>query len=169
MFIPPDRAKELFGAEEAGDRFATKGKAEMVKWYEELRAFEDSMEVCKFICRTELNFPGPLAEILNAVTGSGISESDVLSIGERIVNVERAFNVREGIRRSDDTLPRRFLEEPLPFGPAEGHVNMLEPMLDDYYRLRCWEKKSGIPTSKKLEELGLEELIPAIQKIADKD
>ena len=169
MFIPPDRAKELFGAEEAGDRFATKGKAKMVKWYEELRAFEDSMEVCKFICRTELNFPGPLAEILNAVTGIGISESDVLPIGERIVNVERAFNVREGIRRSDDTLPRRFLEEPLPFGPGEGHVNKLEPMLDDYYRLRGWENKSGIPTSKKLEELGLEELIPTIQKITDQD
>jgi aldehyde:ferredoxin oxidoreductase len=166
MFISPEKAKELFGAEEAGDRFATKGKAKMVKWYEELRAFEDSMEVCKFICRTELNFPGPLAEILNAVTGIGISESDVLPIGERIVNVERAFNVREGIRRRDDTLPRRFLKEPLPSGPAKGHVNKLEPMLDEYYELRGWDRKSGIPTSEKLEELELETLIPGITTLA---
>lgn len=168
MFIPPDRAKELFGSEEAGDRFATKGKARMVKWYEELRAFEDSMEVCKFICRTELNFPGPLAEILNAVIGTGIEDKDVLPIGERIVNVERAFNVREGIRRADDNLPRRFLEEPLPFGPAEGHVNMLEPMLDDYYKVRGWDIESGIPTDKRLEELGLQEMVPDIQRLRDK-
>ena len=169
MFISPDRAKELFGAEEAGDRFATKGKARMVKWYEELRAFEDSMEVCKFICRTELNFPGPLAEILEAVTGMGITEKDVLPIGERIVNLERAFNVREGIRRADDSLPRRFLEEPLPFGPAKGHVHKLEPLLDDYYHARGWDKETGIPNDEKLEELGLQEVIPTIQDIRMKE
>ncbi|MBW2610198.1 MAG: aldehyde ferredoxin oxidoreductase family protein [Deltaproteobacteria bacterium] len=169
MSITPERAKELFGTEEAGDRFATKGKGKMVKWYEELRAFEDSMETCKFICRTELNSPGPLAEILNAVTGLGISENDVMLIGERIVNVERAFNVREGIRRKDDSLPRRFLEEPLPFGPAAGHVHKLEPMLDDYYKLRGWDKKTGIPLDKKFEELGLQEMIPDLQSIRKKD
>jgi aldehyde:ferredoxin oxidoreductase len=87
----------------------------------------------------------------------------VLTIGERIINVERAFNVREGIRREDDTLPRRFLEEPLPFEPGKGQVHRLEPMLDDYYRLRGWDKKTGIPTVKKLEDLGLEDMIPDMQ------
>ena len=165
MFISPERALELFGAAEAGDRFATKGKANMVKWYEELRAFEDSMEVCKFICRTELNFPGPLGEILEAVTGMGLSEEDVLPIGERIVNVERAFNIREGIRRADDTLPRRFLEEPLPSGTAEGHVNLLEPMLDDYYQKRGWDIETGIPSDDKFSELGLDHIIPDLESL----
>jgi aldehyde:ferredoxin oxidoreductase len=164
MFISPERALELFGAAEAGDRFATKGKASMVKWYEELRAFEDSMEVCKFICRTELNFPGPLGDILEAVTGMGISEKDVLPIGERIVNVERAFNVREGIRRADDTLPRRFLEEPLPSGTAEGHVNLLEPMLDDYYQARGWDVQTGIPEDATFSRLGLDAMIPDVER-----
>jgi aldehyde:ferredoxin oxidoreductase len=127
------------------------------------------MEVCKFICRTELNFPGPLAEILESVTGMGITEKDVLPIGERIVNLERAFNVREGIRRVDDSLPRRFLEEPLLFGPSKGHVHRLEPLLDDYYNVRGWDKKTGIPGDKKLEELGLQEVIPTIQDIRKKE
>lgn len=162
MFIPPDRARELFGAEEAGDRFATKGKAKMVKWYEELRAVEDSMEVCKFVCRTELNFPGPLAEILEAVTGMGITEDDILPTGERIVNLERVFNAREGIRKADDTLPRRFLEDPLPFGPGEGRVNLLPAMLDEYYQLRGWDVETGLPCDDKLRELDLQDFIPAI-------
>jgi len=158
MSITPERAMELFGSEDAGNRFATKGKGNMVKWYEELRAFEDSCEVCKFIARTELNFPEPLAEIINAVTGIGITASDVLRTGERIINVERSFNVREGIRRSDDTLPRRFLEDPLASGSAKGHVCNLEPMLDDYYKVRGWDIETGIPTDKKLQELGLEDI-----------
>ena len=161
----PDKAKELFGTEEAADRFSTKGKGRMVKWYEEMRAFEDSMEVCKFICRTDLNDPKPLSEILNAVTGIGIRENDVLQIGERIVNLERLFNVREGIRRKDDTLPRRFLETPLPYEPSKGHVHKLEPMLNDYYDLRGWDKVTGIPEEAKLRELGLQEMIPEIDTL----
>jgi aldehyde:ferredoxin oxidoreductase len=121
------------------------------------------MEVCKFICRTDLNDPKPLSEILNAVTGIGITENDVLPIGERIVNVERAYNVREGIRRKDDTLPRRFLKEPLPSGSSKGHVHQLETMLNDYYDLRDWDRKTGIPTDKKFEELGLQDMIHEMQ------
>lgn len=165
MSITPERARELFGSEEAGDRFAIKGKGTMVKWYEELRAFEDSMEVCKFIARTELNFPGPLAQILNCVTGLNLSADDVLQTGERIINVERAFNVREGLGRADDSLPRRFLEEPLPAGPGQGHVCELYPMLDDYYLHRGWDIETGFQTRKKLEELGLNEVADDLERI----
>lgn len=158
MSITPERAKELFGSEEAGDRFATSGKTAMVKWYEELRAFEDSMEICKFVARTELNFPGPLAEIYKAVTGIELQPDEVLMTGERIINVEKAFNSREGLTKKDDTLPERFLKEPLPFGSAEGHVCKLEPMLDDYYSIRGWDVETGLQTRHKLEMLGLEQL-----------
>lgn len=82
--------------------------------------------------------------------------------GERVYNLARAFNVREGISRADDTLPKRLLEEPLPEGPAKGQVNELEPLLDAYYELRRWDKETGKPTPEKLKELGLEELIPDI-------
>lgn len=83
-----------------------------------------------------LSMPRLLARFYSATTGLDFSESEVLHIGERIVTVERAFNVREGLSRKDDRLPERFLKEPMPDGLARGVVVRLEPMLDEYYALR---------------------------------
>ena len=79
-------------------------------------------------------------------------------IGERIVNIERAFNVREGLTRADDTLPKRMRSEPMPDGFAEGEVVDLDPMLDEYYRFRGWDPATGLPTRAKLVELGLADI-----------
>ena len=163
--ISPQKAKELFGTEKAADRFSTEGKGRMVKWFEELRAFADSMEICKYITRTGLIFPEPLIEMLNAVTGLNFTEDDVYKIGERIINIEKAFNTREGFTRKDDTLPKRFLEEPLPDGPSKGHVVNLEPMLNDYYKCRGWNVKNSLSTRAKLEELGLKEVADELEKL----
>ena len=103
--------------------------------------------------------------MLNAVTGMEYKPDDAFKIGERIVNVERAFNIREGFSRKDDTLPRRFLEEPLLEGPSKGHVCNLEPMLDDYYKVRGWDVKTGLPTRTKLEELGLSKIAGELEKM----
>jgi aldehyde:ferredoxin oxidoreductase len=75
-------------------------------------------------------------------------------IGERIWNLERLFNLREGFGRNDDTLPRRFLSEPLTTGPTKGQVVELDKMLDEYYRARGWDNE-GRPTRRTLERLGL--------------
>jgi len=163
--ISPQKAKELFGTEKAADRFSTEGKGRMVKWFEELRAFADSMEICKYITRTGLIFPGPLIEMLNAVTGLNFTEDDVYKIGERIINIEKAFNTREGFTRKDDNLPKRFLEEPLPDGPSKGHVVNLEPMLNDYYKCRGWNVENSLSTRAKLEELGLKEVADELEKL----
>lgn len=87
---------------------------------------------------------------------------DFRTLGERVYNLARAFSVREGLTAADDTLPKRLLEEPLPEGPAKGHVNELAALLDPYYELRGWNKATGKPTPEKLRELGLEEVIPVI-------
>jgi aldehyde:ferredoxin oxidoreductase len=78
-------------------------------------------------------------------------------MGERIWNLERLFNLREGFTKKDDRLPPRFSQESLPRGHSKGQVVDLEPMLEEYYRLRGWDK-DGIPTEEKLKELGLEQL-----------
>lgn len=163
--ISPQKAKELFGTEKAADRFSTEGKGRMVKWFEELRAFSDSMEICKYVTRTGLIYPEPLIAMLNAVTGLDFTADDVYKIGERIINVEKAFNTREGFTRKDDTLPKRFLEEPLPDGPSKGHVCNLEPMLNDYYKLRGWNVENSLPTRAKLEELDLREVADELEKL----
>ncbi|MFC1994864.1 aldehyde ferredoxin oxidoreductase family protein [Chloroflexota bacterium] len=149
------------------DSAAEDGKAQMVKWYEEVRAFENCMEICSFATRyypKESSLPKMLAKLFNAATGFNLSDKDVLHIGERIVNLERAFAAREGFTRKDDTLPTRFLTEPMPDGSAKGQVIHLEPMLDEYYRLRGWDIDSGLPTKEKLVELGLEEIADELEK-----
>jgi aldehyde:ferredoxin oxidoreductase len=93
-------------------------------------------------------------ELLNAATGAGYELDELVRSGERIFNAERLFMVRAGFSRTDDSLPRRMLEEPLPDGPGKGAVCHLEQMLDAYYRLRGWDQ-NGIPTGDKLRELGL--------------
>ena len=89
----------------------------------------------------------------------GIDGVDHLDkVGERIYNLERAFNVREGFRRKEDTLPKRMLTEPLKKGASEGHVVGQEVILDEYYDARGWTR-NGIPTSATLQSLGLGDVI----------
>jgi aldehyde:ferredoxin oxidoreductase len=89
----------------------------------------------------------------------------LLQVGERIYNLERAFNTREGFERKDDTLPQRFLNEPLKnAGPSEGQVfRNLGGLLDEYYEVRGWNS-NGIPTPEKLKELGLKEAVEDMKK-----
>ncbi|NIM44592.1 MAG: aldehyde ferredoxin oxidoreductase [Nitrososphaeria archaeon] len=153
----PREAKEMFGAEEAADRFAYKGKPEMVKWFEELCALADSLEICKFVIisiHPELDLTD-LAEIVYAVTDWKVKKEELLQIGERIVNVERLYNTREGLTRRDDRLPERYLREPLPEGPSKGQTVNLEPLLDRYYALRGWDLEKGRPSRGTLERLGI--------------
>ena len=94
------------------------------------------------------------AEIAEAVTGFHFSKESMFEVGERVVNLERAYLVREGIRRRDDYLPQRFLKESLPNGNSKGSIFEMEPMLDEYYAQRGWDQR-GIPTNATLKKLGL--------------
>jgi len=83
-----------------------------------------------------------------------------VKLGERIWNLVRIFNLREGFTRKDDTLPARFFEEHIEDGPAKGEIiprDKFDKMLDIYYEIRGWNKE-GIPTESKLKELGLSDL-----------
>ena len=99
--------------------------------------------------------------MINAVTGWDLSLEEVERIGERIWNLERAFNVREGIGREQDVLPHRVMHEPVPEGMHQGmHCppDELNGMLDDYYALRGWTP-DGVPTPERLRTLELAELV----------
>ncbi len=123
-------------------------------------ALGDSLTQCRFV--SERGFGMTIkeiyAEMINGVTGWNLTVEDVERIGERICNLERAFNVREGISRTDDSLPYRVMEDPVPNGPHQGmrcSQQELNRMLDEYYRLRGWTNQ-GIPTKEKLCELQLD-------------
>jgi len=138
------------------------GKASLVEWYENMRTFENCMEMCTFGDRfyhKETGRLGTLANLFNAVTGFELTEDDIMLIGERVVNLGRAFNLREGLTRKDDTLPERFSKEKMPDGTAKGQTIDLERMIKEYYQLRGWDEKTGIPTRSKLIELDLKGVI----------
>lgn len=148
-------AAEVVG-EVTGDKLeldptATEGKAGVVKTFQDLYASCDSLAVCKF--NTFAVGAEEFASTLTAITGWSYSANDIMEAGERIYNLERAFNVREGKGLEIDTLPRRFLEEPLSDGAKKGQTFRLEEMLEEYYDIRGW--KDGRPTKKRLEKLGL--------------
>lgn len=157
-------AKKRFGVSDAALRLKFKGKGKVVKYYEEVCAIADSLPMCKNIAAC-LDAPPNFYELKNIASkliqtaiGWNTTPGEVQRIGERIINLERAFNVREGITRKDDTLPKRFLKEPLPkeCGPSAGSIVELEPMLNEYYQEREWNEETGIPTQRKLKEIGLE-------------
>lgn len=146
------------GIFETMDRFAIEGKPKLVVNTQNFRALLDSLIFCKLLTGTNgpIKLSGIL-EITSAVTGWNLEPKDLLSIGEKAVNLGRAFNVREGIRRRDDTLPSRFFK-PLVEGLSKGNRfsrDDLERMLDEYYELRGWDKLTGIPNTRKLKAMKL--------------
>ena len=149
-----------YGIPETADRLAWRGKGLVVKDYEERAAVADALGVCKNIYNNmEVLDWDETADVVHAATGTRLTGEEIRRVGERIVNAERMINARFGIGRTDDTLPRRFLEEPAgpPDSPSAGSVVELEPMLDEYYNARGWSIETGLPTLEKLRELGLTE------------
>lgn len=138
------------------DRFSIKGKAELVKKIQDPRSVIHSLLLCTI---SPFGFSDGV-KMFSAVTGMDVSENQLVKIGERIFNLTKAFNVREGFARKDDSLPKRLLE-PVLTGPIEGHYiepRSFEKMLDEYYDLREWDSE-GKPTREKLVELGLRDVI----------
>ncbi|MBU6998261.1 MAG: aldehyde ferredoxin oxidoreductase family protein [Theionarchaea archaeon] len=95
---------------------------------------------------------------LSAVLGVDMTWEELSRKAIRVINLERAVVVREGIRKKDDELPKRFLEDPVPSGPTKGQVCMIsDEFIDEYYTQRGWDLETGIPTESTLKNLELDE------------
>jgi len=165
----PEEGRRKFGIPEATLRLAHRGKGRLVRYFEDWCAVIDSLEVCKNLAENMELLPlKRAADIAEAVTGFRFTEESMCEIGERIVNLERAYIVRQGITRKDDTLPQRFLREPLPDGNSKGAVFEIECMLDEYYEERGWDS-NGIPKEKKLREIHLEHVVDDLRRNAVKN
>ncbi|MEW5817726.1 MAG: aldehyde ferredoxin oxidoreductase family protein, partial [Spirochaetota bacterium] len=148
------------------ERTNEKYKPDMVVLTEAYCAVSDALGVCKF-STTEcfILYPEDLARGLSELPGYNHDGESLIRAGERIVNLERMYNVRHGFDRTNDQLPARFLEEKVSVYDLatkeiirEGLKVDLKYMLDRYYRLRNWTE-NGIPKAGKLKEIGLEELV----------
>lgn len=143
---------EILGVPFKVDKDVTEGKAQLTITFQNLTAALDSSGACLF--STFGLGADELAAELKALTGADYTTEEFMKCGERIWNLERLWNLKAGFSAKDDTLPERLLKEPLKTGSAAGRVNKLSEMLPEYYQLRGWDK-DGIPTEKKLKELGL--------------
>jgi len=168
--FPPEIVPELM------DPDNEKYKADMVVFGEHFCAVTDALGICKFSTIEEYAlFPEDLAPGLAALWGRPLTGADLLTIGERIVNLERMYNVRQGLSRADDRLPERFTQQPVPLyefteDPDTGELRQssapiryglirdFDGMLARYYRLRGWGP-DGVPRPETLQRLGLFECL----------
>jgi len=147
-----------------------KGRGKMVKDMEDMYTIIDSLIVCKFSRGTYYKGIEDMAKLYTLVTGIEMTPEEMRKSGERINNIARIFNIREGLGRKDDTLPYKVMHQPITDeGPSKGaYVSQkeLDLLLDDYYEARGWTRE-GIPTIEKLRELAMDDLIPIVeQKLA---
>lgn len=143
------------GFSEVQERHSLDRKDELVAKAQNLMCMLDSLKVCKFILFGGVK-PSTLVDWLNWATGWSMDLEEFMRTGERIYNLKRLYNVREGISRKDDTLPPRILIHKRGEGGAAEALPPLGELISRYYRYRGWDEL-GIPTEERLKELGLEE------------
>jgi aldehyde:ferredoxin oxidoreductase len=131
------------------DPLAWKGKGKLLKLLQDLHAFSDSLDLCKFSAFAE--GAEEYAAQYSVMVGVPFTADDVLKAGERIYNLERYYNNLIGFREGSDYLPKRFLEEPSTAPGSKGQVCELDLMLEEYYQVRGWE--NGVVPEAKLKEL----------------
>jgi len=147
------------------------GKPPLVIWQEHLRVLSDSLGVCSFNYGNWPNtsiYPEDFAELYSAATGIECTGEDMVKAAQRIINVEKAFNIREGWSRADDQPPERWVKEAKEAGIYKGervHQDRFNMMLDEYYSRRGWDRESGLPGRRNLEELDLTDVADELERM----
>jgi aldehyde:ferredoxin oxidoreductase len=163
-----DLAQNIAGNKKAADFSEYNGKAALVQWSEDDIIITDMVGGCKYLT-SYVEMPLGSENFANALTadlGKEIKLETLLETAKRIRQLERSFDVREGMTRSNDTLSKRFFE-PVSDGRYKGDIldrDKFEKMKDDYYKLRGWDAKTGIPTRKTLEDAGLKDVADDLEK-----
>jgi aldehyde:ferredoxin oxidoreductase len=146
--LPDERRLDIYGEWTDPDVRAYRTKEVMVAYHEDVYALVDALGLCRFVTHG-FNSPdligiSDLRGLVRDVAGLDLSEQDLRSAGRRIVEIERLINVREGLSRADDTLPKRYFDEPVPSGGFAGErIDRTEfaGMLDRYYARRGWDRE----------------------------
>lgn len=163
--MEPEKAKALFGTESVARPESYEGKGRATAWFESFKSVVDSLGICYYVTYwIDLDLIGleDMATLFERATGKTIEPQELLRIGERIYNVEKAFNtLHAGFTRKDDVGPKRFYETPISGGAFAGarlDIQGYHRMLDEYYLAHGWDQASGWQTASCLARLGLEEV-----------
>ncbi len=163
--LPDDVRLKIFGVPTSADPTSYEGKAGMVAWHDDIYAVADCLGVCKFVTHG-FNSPHLLGydhfvELVRSVAGLEFSEAELREVGRRVIDLERLINLEFGRTRADDTLPKRYFDDPMPGRATKGHRierDKFERMLDEYYAARGWDVQGGLPEARarELERLAVE-------------
>jgi len=139
------------------------GKPLYCRWFEDLYSILNAVGICFAMSGSRLSLgPNYLSGLFSACTGQDTTPQEIMKLGEKVFTLLKAYTIRQGLTRKDDTFPDRFFTEPLPDGPAKGAVlsrDTIEQLLDEYYELRNWDIRTGLPTKEKLLDMGLDYLV----------
>ncbi len=157
--LPKDVTTKLYGQEVDPDFTAYDTREIPVAWSDEIYAVNDAVGSCRFVSHgfnSPRMFDYPhYVEMIRDVTGLNFGEDELREIGRRIIDIERFINMREGVTRDDDTLPKKYFDEGLPLKEYAGHRidrEEFEKMKTRYYRLRGWSDE-GVPPQTRMEEI----------------
>jgi aldehyde:ferredoxin oxidoreductase len=149
--LPQEVRERIYGKGVTNDPTSYKVKEKSVYFSDNIFAVIDSLGICKFICH---GFNSPhfidytwMKKLIYSASGWNLKEKDLQEIGKRIIDVERMFNNREEITRKDDTLPKRYFDDPMPMKIAKGHHidrKEFDLLLSRYYKLRGWDDNGQV-------------------------
>lgn len=161
--LPDDVRYRIFGVETSPDPTSYAGKAGMVAWHDDIYAVADSVGICKFVTQG-FNSPHLLgydhfSSLIEAVTGLRFEENELREAGRNVIDLERLINLELGRSKLDDTLPKRYFDDPMPARVTKGHKidrDKFATMLEEYYQARGWDQEGRLSPERREE---LEELI----------
>lgn len=169
--VDGETGKRIWDVETAGLPKEYEGKAKLVIYYERLHAIMDSLGLCHFISNwssPDLLGPKEIAELCSASLGEDLSEEQLMNKGERILTLEKIYNlIHTNFERKDDYPPEIFFNEPIKTGPFAGEKldrNKWDKMLTEYYSLHDWDPQTSFPKKNKLTKLGFEKYIYALKE-----
>lgn len=159
MDLPPEVTEKIYGVPIDNNPTSYRTKEHMVYFHENIYSIIDSLGICKFVCHG-FNSPRLLgydhfSDLVKLTTDLDFDRADFEQVAHRIVDLERMINIREGITRKDDTLPKRYFDEPMKLKFGKGHRidrEKFQEMLSGYYRLRGWDE-SGLLSSERQREI----------------
>ncbi|MBC8177598.1 MAG: aldehyde ferredoxin oxidoreductase family protein [Desulfobacteraceae bacterium] len=149
--LPDDLRERVYGAPTEGDPTVYETKERVVDFSDKIFAVCDALGICRFVCQG-WNSPKLLgyrhfSRMIKEAVGLEVDPGDLDEIGRRVIDLERLINQREGLTRADDTLPRRYFEDPMPSGHTKGHKidrKQFENLIDCYYELKGWDLEGNL-------------------------
>ena len=164
-----DEAERITGTRKAASIMGYEGWPKAIIWAETMISIPDMLGICKYmgIANYEQFNPDNQAKLLSMGLGENVSPDELIAAATRNRNVERAFDVREGLTRKDDTIPKREFNKEIG-GRFEGvyvDPDKFEKAKDEYYTLRGWDITTGSLTQETLRGLGLKDVAEALQGV----